>query len=173
MTTHATLDQPLNSEYILNYAGFMAEMMERKSFQSSDLSRQPLPVFAAASDAPVEITRRDDDSLVLMSKNESDARDRLLELAAQLIAITLDEDSRSLGERMADRFDWMFALDTASREQCAREVIQAARASFSTKQAHLAIAELTSWRSTAISLAQRLSNNNVEWFDVSVPVERP
>jgi dsDNA-binding SOS-regulon protein len=151
----------------------MSTTLDRTVFQSSELSRQPLPVFAAATNGPVEITRRDDVSLVMMSKRESDARDRLLELAAQLIAITLEDDQRTLGMRMADRFDWMLALNDTDREQCAKELINAARASFSTKQAHLAIAELTAWRSTATAIAEGLTNDSIQWFEEFEPVQNP
>lgn len=151
----------------------MTIALDRKVFQSSDLSRQSVPVFDAATEAPVEITRRDGDSLVMMTMRESDARDRLLELAAQLIAITVEDDSRTLGDRFADRFDWMLALNEVDREQCAKDLIKAARASFSNKQAHLAIAELTAWRSTAAAIAEGLSNDSIEWFDEVRNVERP
>lgn len=151
----------------------MSLSVQRKVFQSSDLSRLPQPVFEAAGSAPVEITRRDDESLIMMSKSESDARDSLLELAAQLIAITLEDDEVPLGTRMAERFDWMFALDPVDREKCAADLIRAARASFSTKQAHLAIAELTAWQSTAYALAAGQSNDSIQWIEKLESVEKP
>ena len=151
----------------------MSLTIDRKVFQSSELSRQPQPVFDAATSAPVEITRRDDDSLVMMSKKENDARDGLLELAAQIIAITVEEDSRPLGERCADTFNWMWALDAVDREQCAVDLIRAARASFATKKAHLALSELASWQSTAAAIAEGLTSTGPDWLAQSVAVERP
>ncbi|MDH6277167.1 hypothetical protein M2118_000118 [Aurantimicrobium minutum] len=151
----------------------MSIILDRKVFQSSELSRQPLPVFAAATDAPVEITRRDDVPLVLMSLRESDARDRLLELAAHIIAITVDEDSRPLGERFADVFNWMWALDAVDREQCALDLIRASRASFATKKAYLAMAELASWQATAAAMADGLRNDPVDWLGDFAPVQKP
>lgn len=151
----------------------MSIILDRKVFQSSELSRQPLPVFEAATDAPVEITRRDDVPLVLMSLRESDARDRLLELAAQIIAITVDEDSRPLGERFADVFNWMWALDAVDREQCALDLIRASRASFATKKAYLAMAELASWQATAAAMADGLTNAEVDWMKKPASVKRP
>lgn len=151
----------------------MPSILERKIFQSSELSRQPLPVFEAATDAPVQITRRDDAPLVLMSMRENDARDGLLELAAQIIAVTVDDDSRPLGERFADIFNWMWALNAVDREQCAVDLIRASRASFATKKAHLALSELASWQATAAAIAEGLSSAEVDWVKKPVSVKRP
>ncbi|ACU34700.1 type II toxin-antitoxin system Phd/YefM family antitoxin [Actinosynnema pretiosum subsp. pretiosum] len=145
--------------------------------RSSDLSKRPAEVFAEAEDHPVTVTRRDGEALVLMSQREADARAGLLRLAAQLIAVTLD-DGGSLEERMSTVFPWMLALSPDGRKNCARAVVDAARASFSTDQPHLAIAELTSWRETATALAAGLGVDPVEWLDqdesvAAGPVERP
>lgn len=145
----------------------------RRVFQSSELSRSGAGVFAAAEQAPVEVTRRDGRNLVLMSSDENDARDRLLAIAAQLIAATLDEDRGSLAERLAERFDWMLALPADEQDACARDIIRAARASFSTRQAHLAVAEVAAWKSTAEAYAAGLSNGPIDWLDEPVSVERP
>lgn len=109
----------------------MTATIPRRSFQSSELSRQPAPLFEAAENAPIEVTRRDGEALVLMTRVEADARDSLLQFAAQLIAATLDEEG-SLADRLADRFDWMLALSATDREACARDLIRASRASFAT-----------------------------------------
>jgi hypothetical protein len=143
----------------------MATLTARdKVFQSSDLSRSSAEVFAAASDHPVEVTRRDGESLVLMSEREDRARNSLLELAAQLIAVATSLEG-TLPERMSDRFPWMLALSEEDRELCASEILAAARASFTTKQAHLAIAELTAWRETATAVAAGLGKTPIEWLD--------
>ena len=143
----------------------MATLTDRdKVFQSSDLSRSSAEVFAAATDHPVEVTRRDGESLVLMSESEDRARNSLLELAAQLIAVSTNREG-TLAERMSDRFPWMLALSVEDRELCATEILAAARASFATKQPHLAIAELTAWRETAIAVAAGLGKTDVEWLD--------
>lgn len=162
----------LSSESILNYHADMTATISRRSFQSSELSRQPAPVFAAAEQAPVEVTRRDGESLVLMTRDEADARESLLQFAAQLIAATLDEEG-TLADRLADRFDWMLALSPHDKEQCAADLVRAARASFSTGQAHLAVAEFASWRSTASALAAGLGADAVTWLDEPAAVERP
>lgn len=142
------------------------------SRRSSDLSKHSADVFAEAEEHTVQITRRDGEPLVLMSQREADARAVLLQFAADLIAVTLDEEG-SLASRMADRFPWMLALSAADQEACARDLVSAARASFSTGQPHLTIAELTSWRETATAIAAGIGGTPVEWLENAVTVERP
>lgn len=144
----------------------------RTSFQSSELSRSSADVFAAAADHPVRVTRRDGESLVLMSESADAARISLLELAAQLVAVSTSTQG-TLAARMSDRFPWMLALSPADRESCASDVLAAARASFATNQPHLAIAELASWRETATAIAAGLGREPVGWLADSETVERP
>jgi PHD/YefM family antitoxin component YafN of YafNO toxin-antitoxin module len=146
--------------------------LANRTFQSSDLSRHSSAVFEAAEEHPVDVTRRDGDDLVLMSKSEANAREQLLYFAAQLIAAATD-DQGSLADRMADRFPWMLALGTDDRTQCAKDLVDAARASFATGQSHLAVAELTAWKETATAIAAGLGRTPVEWFDTDQRVERP
>ena len=141
-------------------------------FQSSELSRNATRVFAAAEDQPVEVTRRDGEDLVLMSKSEAAARDQLLQLAATLIGVATDTRG-TLAERMADAMPWMLALSPQDQETCAHDLVRAARASFSTGQAHLAVAELNSWLETAPAVAAGLGTSPVEWLETAVEVERP
>lgn len=140
--------------------------------RSSDLSKHSADVFAEAEDHAVQITRRDGEPLVLMSQREADARASLLQFAADLITVTLDEEG-TLSSRMADRFPWMLALSEADRDACTQDLVNAARASFSTGQPYLAIAELTSWRETATAIAAGLGATSVEWLDDPEPVGRP
>lgn len=144
----------------------------RTTFQSSELSRSSAEVFAAAADHPVEVTRRDGESLVLMSGSADRARTNLLELAAQLVAVSTSTEG-TLVTRMIDRFPWMLALSPADQQACANDILSASRASFATNQPHLAIAELTAWRETATAIAAGLGQEPVEWLDDSVVVERP
>ena len=142
-----------------------------RSFQSSELSRRSARVFEAAEQQPVDVTRRDGEDLVLMSKREAAARDQLLQIAAQLIAVATDTDG-TLAERMADRFPWMLALSPEDQAVCAQELLRSARASFATSQAHLAIAAMTAWESTAEAIAAGLPRQ-VEWLDDPTAVSRP
>lgn len=143
--------------------------------RSSELSRNSAEVFAEAEDHPVTVTRRDGESLVLMSQREADARSELLHIAATLITVTLEEGP--LHERMASRYPWMYALSEQDQRECSHRLIDAARASFATQQPHLAIAELTSWRETATAIAAGLGSQPVEWLDdddmCDSVVERP
>lgn len=142
------------------------------SRRSSDLSKRPAEVFAEAENQAVQITRRDGEPLVLMSQREADAQAQLFQFAADLITVTMDDEG-TLASRMANRFPWMLALSETDRATCAQDLVDAARASFSTGQAHLAIAELTSWRETATAIAAGLGTRPVEWLDDAEPVERP
>lgn len=138
--------------------------LQQRTRRSSDLSKHSAEVFAEAEDHPVTVTRRDGEDLVLMSQREAEGRARLLNFAAQLITVTLDDDG-SLGERMTKVFPWMLALSSNDRETCAQDLVNAARASFSTNQPHLAVAELTSWRETATAIAAGLGRVDLEWFE--------
>lgn len=142
--------------------------------RSSDLSKHSAEVFAEAEDHPVTVTRRDGEALVLMSQREAVGRTRLLDIAAQLITVTLDTEG-SLSERMSRSFPWMLALSAADRETCARDLIDAARASFSTDQSHLVTVELTAWKETATAVAAGLGREDLQWLDDGVvhSVERP
>jgi hypothetical protein len=107
-----------------------------------------------------------------MSESADKARASLLELAAQLVAVTASPDG-TLAGRMSDRFPWMLALSLADQDACADAVLAAARASFATNQPHLAIAELTAWRETATAIAAGLGQESVEWLEGAETVERP
>jgi uncharacterized protein YbaP (TraB family) len=144
------------------------------SRRSSDLSKHSAEVFAEADDHPVTVTRRDGEPLVLMSQREAEARAHLLDFAAQLITVTLD-DRGTLAERMSRAFPWMLALSNADRATCAQDLVDAARASIATDQPHLAITRLTSWKETATALAAGLGAVDLVWLetDDDEPVARP
>jgi len=146
--------------------------VEPDTFQSSDLSRHAAHVFAAAEVQPITVTRRDGEALVLMTEREAQARDGLLTIAAQMIAVATD-DRGSLVERMTVQFPWMLALSGDDQATCTDDLLRAARASFATGQAHLVAAEVTAWRETATAVAAGLGHNQVDWIDVPTWVERP
>lgn len=149
-----------------------ASLLPTRSFQSSELSRNAPKVFAAAEERPVDVTRRDGEDLVLMSKREAESRDQLMQFAAQLIAVATDHRG-SLADRMADRFPWMLALSPDDRKACARDLLESARASFATGEAHRAVAEMIAWKETAIAIAAGLHAAPAEWLDEDEKVERP
>ncbi|TFC17937.1 hypothetical protein E3O19_05460 [Cryobacterium algoritolerans] len=82
---------------------------QRRVVQSSDLSRRSAAVFAAAEEAAVQVTRRDGETLVLTTKREAAVHEQILEVAAQLIAVSLD-DRGTLGDRLARPFPWIMLL---------------------------------------------------------------
>ncbi|KXO91172.1 type II toxin-antitoxin system Phd/YefM family antitoxin [Tsukamurella pseudospumae] len=149
-------------------------MSERATRRSSELSKNPAKVFAEAEGHPVTVTRRDGEDLVLMSQREADGRERMLEFAAQLIGVAVDGDG-PLADRMAKAFPWMLALSAADRSRCAQDLVDAARASFSTEQPHRVLSELTSWKETATAIAAGLGQSDHEWLDDAddTLVERP
>lgn len=148
----------------------MSSLLE--NFQSSELSRNPARAFSAAEQSPILVTRRDGEDLVLMSQSEASAGRALLEFAAELIAVTTD-DRGSLSERMANRFPWMLALSEQDKEQCAQDLVDAARASFAMHQPNRAVAELTSWKETASAVAAGLGKEPIVWLDDVVEASRP
>lgn len=160
------------SEHVQKYNVCMT-IDARNIYRASDLSRSSADVFAAAADHPVTVTRRDGESLVLMSDSEDRARNELLKLAAQLIGVAPTVEGGNLVQFMSDHFPWMLALTSEDQEECAREVLSSARASFSAGQSHLALSTLTAWRETAEAVAAGLGGSPVEWIDDDLPVERP
>lgn len=130
----------------------MIAALRTSTRRSSDLSKHSAEVFAEAEDHPVTVTQRDGAPLVLMSQREAEGRARLLEVAAQLIGVALDDEGPLAG-RMSRAFPWMLALSSQDRATCAQDLVDAARASFSTGQPHLVLGELTSWKETEIGRA--------------------
>lgn len=107
-----------------------------------------------------------------MSEREDHARSELLRLASKLISVSsIEEDD--LVRFMGEQFPWILALNPADQRTCSMEVLNAARASFSTGQAYLALVTLTSWQETATAIAAGLGDEPVEWSDDSQSVERP
>ncbi|QYH19246.1 hypothetical protein JKI95_08580 [Corynebacterium aquatimens] len=78
-----------------------------------------------------------------------------------------------LQERMTLAFPWMHALPPEDRQVCAQDLLNAARASFSTGQSHLALTNLTAWRETATAIAAGLDRTELEWLEDGETVERP
>lgn len=155
------------------YYGVMATTaLHTTTRRSSDLSKHSAEVFAEAEDHPVTVTRRDGEALVLMSQREAESRSHMLQFAAQLIGVAID-DTGPLAERMSRAFPWMLALSPEDRETCAQDLVDTARASFSTDQPHLVLAELTSWKETATAIAAGLNRGEPQWVADADVVERP
>ncbi|WP_209561613.1 prevent-host-death protein [Frigoribacterium sp. PvP032] len=120
--------------------------------RSSDLSRHSAAVFAAAEDGPVEVTRRDGEALLLVTKREALVHRRVLEVAAQLIAVSLDDDG-SLADRLSRQLPWIKLLSPADQEVCARTIIETARGAFVVNEPVRILTEITAWMNTAKAVA--------------------
>lgn len=143
-----------------------------RTFQSSELSRNSKAVFEAAEKTPVTVTRRDGDNFVLMTEHEADDRRKMFEIAAQIIAATTLETG-TLSERMSQFFPWMLALTPENKALCAQELVDAARASFSTNQPQLLLIEMSSWKDSATAIAAGLHRFNPDFLQAPFEVERP
>lgn len=140
------------SEYIQNYDGRMTAL--KTQFASSDLSRSSAKVFEAATAEPVRITRRDGENLVLMTEQELNRQQTLLNVAAQIIAVsTYTASDEELAGEMARHFPWNLALDAQDQAVCTRDIIDDARASFSLKKPDLIVGTLNAWQDTAEAVA--------------------
>ena len=95
----------------------MSALAYARTFNSSELSCNPKPVFEAVESQPVLVTRRDGENLVLMTEHEADERRDMFAIAAQIIAATTLEGG-SLAQRMAIIFPWILVLNSERRELC-------------------------------------------------------
>lgn len=147
-------------------------LMTRAS--SSDLSRRGSEVFHAADQGPVEITRRDGETLILTRKSERDDQFTVLTMAADLIAASLGPDEVPFVDRLADRFPWMEFLTPAGRDMFANEIVHSARACASIKDFTPFLAEIVAWRETAASRAAGYTTDSqLDWLDEPTPVPHP
>jgi hypothetical protein len=145
---------------------------EKDVFQSSDLSRHPKLVFAAAEIHPIAVSRRDGEDLVLMTKAEAHAREHLLGFAARYIIRRMQED-HAPADQLVIIYPWMYALTPEDRATCADQILKAYSASSAMGQSRLFDLEVSAWRETATAVAAGLGQEEVEWLDPGVRVERP
>lgn len=139
--------------------------------QSSALSRHSREVFAAAEKEPVEVSRRDGEPLILASKRVFDSHDVILEIAAQLIAVSLTDEG-PLVDRLAGPFPWIKLLSPPDQEQCARDILDTARGAFVVHQPDRLIVELSAWRNTAEAVAAGWDTYEPDWIE-PIDIARP
>lgn len=145
-----------------------------RTVSSSELSRKGGPVFRAAEEGPVEITRRDGVTLVLTSKTERERQFTALNLAADLVAASLAPNDKPFVDRLMDRFPWMTFLTPAGRQHFADEIVQSARACAAVHDFDPFLTELVAWRETAASKAEGFTPDDaLDWFEVSESVPHP
>lgn len=145
-----------------------------QSVQSSDLSRNPASVFAAADKGPVTITRRDGESLILTKASEV-ANQRLgLELAAQLVAASLAPGDQPFVERLRTPFPWLEFLAPADRDLFAQEIVDVARACAAVSRFGRLLITLEAWRSTAEAIALGYTpDEQLTWINEPERVDDP
>ncbi len=160
----------LNSELVLNYDDYMSELLNQ--VQSSELSRNSAEVFEQAQKAPLVITRRDGQNLVLKSLQEELAQLEVRIFASSMLSAAL-ETSGSINERVTNHFPWILALSEQDQADCVRELMQAARVALATGQGVKAVQLLTSWRETALAIAAGLTAGSSERLATPIRVERP
>jgi len=141
--------------------------------QSSDLSRNPVKVFAAAEVGPVLLTRRDGENFVIMTQREAEARQKLHQFVAAFYNVATDDRGGSLVERMVRQFPWMGALSSDGRKVCTAELSQAATAAFATGQSHVLEEEYDSWFETAEAMAAGLKPAQFDPAEAPIRAERP
>lgn len=143
-----------------------------QSMQSSELSRNPKAMLSAAEERPILVTRRDGENLILMSQRESDARNKLFDVAADFFS-ALSEQEGSIAERLSKRFHWMLALSQENQTECADDLMEGIRVALATRNmAPLAI-KLDAWRDSAMAIAAGYADRQIEWLDNPVKVSRP
>lgn len=160
----------LYSEYILNYTRTMAKLLEK--VQSSDLSRNPLKVFSAAEKAPVTVTRRDGEDLVLMNKRETQHMDEFHTYISQVLTALADNEG-NLVQRLAKSFPWILAFKKDGQIECAEELVRTAKVAMATSVPTYALHALYSWRGTAEAHALGIQVEEVQWLASPIPVPRP
>ena len=142
------------------------------TWRSSDLSKKSAEVFAEAEQGPVTVTRRDGEPMVLMAAGRAAEMDHLLDSAAQFTQALLRGQAEPVAA-MSEVYPWMMALAPEDRSACAKELRDAALASFSTGQARLLEEAEASWRGTAEAVAAGLVSSDVDWLGDEPLVGRP
>lgn len=144
----------------------MSAALQVHTFQSSELSRQPAAVFAAAEDGPVLITRRDGEPLILTSEAQARQDQLGLELAAQLVAASLDSSTEPFTARLLGPFPWLMFLEEAEREAFAQEIVSVARACAAVRHFDRLLKVLEEWHRTAQAYAAGYTADMaVDWLE--------
>lgn len=144
----------------------------RRVVRSSELSKHSARVFEQAEAGPIDVTRRDGETLVLLTKHDDEQRQDVLRLAAQLIAVSLDE-SGTLVDRLSIPFPWIKLLSARDQQQCAMEIVATARGAFDVNQPGRILTEIAAWRNTAEAVAAGLGNERLDWLEKPVIAARP
>lgn len=140
--------------------------------KSSDLSKHSAEVFAAAEREPISISRRDGESMVLLTESAAAEQEALLDVAAHLLAaITTVEGP--VEAQLAHAFPWMHALSPAHQAECAHQLLHLAQAALSTGKSTRFFIELESWRESAMAISAGWDKAETEWLQTPAPVGKP
>lgn len=149
-------------------------LADRRTVQSSELSRNSAAVFAAAEQGPVTITRRDGEGFVLARSGDVERERRALELAMRVVVSSLDQGAQPLGERLREPFPWLGFLPADGRERFAAEMVDLTRACAAVGQFSRLLVTFAAWRSTAEAIAAGYTpDGEVDWLADPVPVADP
>lgn len=136
------------------------------TYRASDLSRDSAKVFRSAEESPVEVTRRDGESLVLTRKSEYDEHFAALAVAADLVAVSLAPGDSPLEDRLLERFPWLRFLSARDRTSFTTDIIDTARGCAAVHDFGPFLVELHEWQATAAAVAAGYTSpDDLEWLD--------
>ena len=162
-----------HSERILN-TGIMRTDVVHRSVQSSELSRNPAAVFAAAEEGPINITRRDGEDFVLSLASAVAQERRAVQIAADLMWASLDTCGAPLAERLRQPFPWIEFLTPEARDQFAEEIISVTRACGAIAEFTRVLVVFDAWRSSAEAIARGyIPDGDLHWLAEPVDVPDP
>jgi len=151
----------------------MVQLLDRPAVKFSDLQREPRQVSQEVDRGPVRVTRRDGAPLVLMREDTLQTTMDGMRLVSQVLGLWMAGDPREIDQNLGVLFPWVAYLSRAERSDCARELLDTARACTATEEYLPLLACAKAWQSTAEAYAAGWDKEPVEWFDEPVSVSRP
>ena len=139
--------------------------------RASDLSSDSAQAFRSADISPVEVTRRDGESLLLIRKSEYDRHHAVVAIAADLVAIALAPDDPPRESRLQARFPWLALLDVEDQRCFTTEIVSTLRECATAHDFEPFLVELHEWQQTAAALAAGYTAPaDLEWLERPNPV---
>lgn len=144
------------------------------TIRSSELSRNSRKVFEAADRAPVLITRRDGEPLVLARAQHATRDHKGVEVAASVVDAALNNDGTSFTARLHRPFPWLALLTESDQATFADEILAMTRACAAIADFARLLTTLESWKATAEAVAAGYTpDDQLDWYDTPVPVTDP
>lgn len=111
------------------------------------------------------LTRSDGEDLMLTSATPARHDRQGLDLAAQLIAASLDTSGRAFTVRLQEPFPWIGFLSPPEQEEFAQDVVATARACAAVRQFDRLVLTLQDWKRTAEAYVSGLTASiDVGWL---------